>query len=376
MRFMTVLTKIATPLLTTAILGVTQPAGASNIQGSDAPWSAPTPRIVRSDLTFISGAARLSGTLYLPASRKRSPVVVVYHGASDALRTAPLYRHLVEMLPSLGIGVFVYDRRGSGMSTGPSAGGSYAMLADDGIAARHALANLPSVDPRRMGYWGLSQGGWLAALAAERDPGCAFAISISAPMATADVQMQFAVANILRIKGFDQQAIDLAIDARLAVDQFMRGEVDRPTAQRRLDAAASQPWFDLIYLSRSFKDPDKSDWAAEMRNDPMAVVSRVRKPLLIVYGSADPWVPVSASLQRLAAAGLRKETIDVRVIAGADHAMMTSATPLAQVDPPTMAHQAPEAPEYFAMLTRWLLSMGVAADPLDRHSQAGRLGHP
>jgi pimeloyl-ACP methyl ester carboxylesterase len=267
------------------------------------------------------------------------------------------------MLPPLGICVFVYDRRGSGSSTGPSAGGSYVTLADDGVAARRAVEKLRTVDPRRIGYWGLSQGGWLAALAAERGPGCAFAISISAPMATADVQMRFAVANILRIRGYDQRAIDLAVDARLAVDQFMRGEVDRPTAQRRLNVAASQPWFDLTYLDRSFSDPGKSAWAAEMRNDPMAVVSRLRKPLLIVYGSADPRVPVSASLQRLAATGLPQGKIDVRVIAGADHAMMTSATPLSQVDPPTMAHQAPEAPEYFAVLTRWLLRIGIATDP-------------
>lgn len=353
------LTKIALSLLTTAMLSGTQLAGATNIQRRDVPWSAPTAQIERSDVSFASGAARLSGTLYLPASRTRSPVVVVYHGASDALRTAPLYSHLVQMLPPLGIGVFVYDRRGSGSSTGPSAGGSYAMLADDGIAARRALSKLPSVDPQRVGYWGLSQGGWLAALAAERDPDCAFAISISAPMATADVQMRFAVANILRIRGYDQRAINLAVGARLAVDQFMRGEVDRPTAQRRLNAAASQPWFGLTYMSKTFSDPEKSDWAAEMRNDPMAVVDRVRKPLLMVYGSEDPWVPVSASLQRLTATGRSRRTIDVHVIAGADHAMMTSASPLTQVDPAAMAHQAPEAPEYFAVMTRWLLSIGI-----------------
>lgn len=31
-------------------------------------------------------------------------------------RELPLYQHLKEMLPALGIAVFIYDRRGSGKS--------------------------------------------------------------------------------------------------------------------------------------------------------------------------------------------------------------------------------------------------------------------
>lgn len=329
-------------------------------QKASNPWHVPTSPIEQSEMTVISGSARLAGTLFRPPSVKRYPVVIVFHGASDPLRTAPLYRHLTEMLPRLGIGVFVFDRRGSGKSTGPGANGSYAVLADDGIAIRKALSHLPGVIPQKIGYWGLSQGGWLAALAAERDPACAFAISISAPMVTADVQMRFAIANILRIRGYDQQAIDLATDARLAVDQFMRGQLDRASAQRRVDAAATQPWFDLIYLSRTFNDPDKSDWANEMRNDPMTVINRVRKPMLVLYGSEDPWVPVAASVAMLRSAPQSHRRIEARVISGADHAMMTSASPLAQVDPQAYLKQAPEAPEYFAVLAQWLLVSGIA----------------
>ena len=60
-------------------------------------------------------------------------------------------------------------------------------------------------------------------------------------MVTPDVQMKFAVTNILRIKGYSQADIDLAIAARTGVDDFMRGRLDRATAQARLDAAASKP---------------------------------------------------------------------------------------------------------------------------------------
>ena len=318
------------------------------------------PVVERTELTVPSGNARLSGTLYMPRSSTPRPVVVVFHGAADPLRAAPLYRHLIAMLPPLGIGVFVYDRRGSGRSTGPSAAGSYAMLADDGIAARRYLATRPGVDPRRIGFWGLSQGGWLAALGAQRDPACAFAISVSAPMVPADVQMRFAVANILRIRGYDDAAIGMADAARAAVDGFMRGEVDRPTAQRAVDLAAAQPWFGLTYMGRTFDDPEKSDWAHEMQNDPLSVMRQIRTPMLVLYGSADPWVPVATSLDRLKGLLVVNPRLEVGVVTGADHMMMTSVPPLTQVDPQAILQQSPEAPEYFGVMTSWLVRNGFA----------------
>lgn len=346
--------------LLSALAAVNSGGAAADASSIRASWSAETPHVLRSDLTFASGEARLSGTLYLPHTNRPSPVIVVFHGANDPLRTAQLYRHLISMLPPLGIGVFVYDRRGTGQSRGPSANGAYTVLADDGIAARKMLSTLPSVDAHEIGYWGLSQGGWLAALAATRDPTCAFAIAISAPMATADVQMRFAVGNILRIKGYDQHAINIALDARRAVDDYMEGKVDRKTAQRFLDRAIAQPWFDLIYMAKTFSDPDKSDWAREMRNDPLAVMSTIQIPILVLYGSADPWVPVTASLDRLDTLLAEHTKLKIAVIAGADHAMMTSASPLQQIDPKLVAAQSPEAPAYFAILAQWLTTLGIA----------------
>ena len=339
--------------------GVAQPSPAALPDAATVPWSAPTPPPKASELTFTSGEARLSGTLYLPASRGPRPVVVVYHSASDALRDATLYRHLIAMLPPLGIGVFVFDRRGSGRSSGPAPDGSFEVLADDGIAARRMLEGVAGVDRRRIGYWGLSQGGWLAALAARRDPDCAFSISISAPMVTADVQMLFATGNVLRIRGYGQEAIDTALDARRGVDNFMRGLTSREDAQKRLDRAAAQPWFDQIYMSRTFHDPSVSGWAREMRNDPLAVVTAIRKPTLILYGATDPWVPVATSLERLAPVVRSHRNLTLHVIAGADHAMMTSATPRSQVDPVATARQAPEAPEYFGVMIAWLARQGL-----------------
>ncbi len=323
-------------------------------------WSAPrTTSVESSELTFSNGATELSGTLYVPQGAAKIPAVVVFHGASEPTRDLPLYRHLIQMLPPLAVAVFVYDRRGSGKSGGGPAHGDYDALADDGVAALHKLAQDPRIDPKRIGFWGLSQGGWLSLLAASRCPDTAFAIAVSGPMTTPDVQMNFAVANILRIKGYSQADIDLAVAARSAVDAFERGSLDRATAQKRLDAVVDKPWFDLIYMDKTFADPDKSGWAREIRHDPLATLPRVKAPTLVIYGANDPWVPVKLSVERLRASASRYRNITTVVVAAADHEMMLSASPEAQIDPAGLTTLAPDSPEYFGVLASWLTAEGL-----------------
>jgi pimeloyl-ACP methyl ester carboxylesterase len=327
-------------------------------------WSAqPTTSVEAQERTFHSGTVQLSGTLYTPKVEGRVPAIVVFHAASGPTRDFPLYRHVVEMLPPLGIAVFVFDRRGSGKSRGTLDDSDYTMLADDGIAAQHMLALDSRIDARRIGFWGLSQGGWLSLLAAARSPRAAFAIAISAPMTTPDVQMIFAAQNILRIKGFPQADIDQAVAARTAVDDFMRGTRDRASTQAILDVAATKPWFPHIYMSKALADPDRSRWAKEMRHDPLATLDAVKLPALVIYGSADPWVPVTTSIERLRASAVRHPNVEVAVIAGADHAMATSVSAADQIDPVLSSREAPQSPQYFGLLAAWLAKQGLARVP-------------
>ncbi|AIY40879.1 hypothetical protein LT85_1721 [Collimonas arenae] len=327
-------------------------------------WSAPASTTVTvSEKHFNNGQVELSGTLYAPQATGKVPAVVVLHAASVATRDLALYRHLIQALPPLGIAVFVYDRRGSGKSGGTLADSDYNVLADDGIAAQRMLAHDARIDPGRIGFWGLSQGGWLSLLAAARSPQTAFAISISAPLTTPDVQMNFAVANILRIKGYTQADVDMAVAARTAVDEFERGKLDRVTAQARLDAVVGKPWFGLIYLDKTFKDPDTSRWAKEMAHDPLKTLDAVRAPALIMYGANDPWVPAKLSADILRKNASKYPNIHTAVIAGADHDMMLSASPESQVDPKALSVQAPEAPEYFSLMAAWLTEKGFARVP-------------
>lgn len=320
-----------------------------------APWSAPASTVVvQEEKVFRSGGADLNGTLYLPKEGRALGAVVVTHSASSATRDLPLYAHLKTMLPAMGLAVFVYDRRGSGKSGGDLATSDYALLADDAIAAVRMLKADPRIDPGRVGIWGQSQGGWIALLAASRSPDVAFVVSVSAPVVTPDVQMTFYSTNSLRVNGYPQAEIDQMIATRKAVDDYMRGTGDRETAQRLVDAAKVKPWFRLTYMGETVKDREVSRWRREIEHDPMRTLEQVRVPTLMMFGAADPVVPVEISVERLKAVGAAHPRMRVVVIARADHAMQTSVDPKTQMDPARVTEDYPEAPEYFGVLASWL----------------------
>jgi len=371
--------RLAASLLTlaAALAATAAPAAEPSHQALAPPasaWTAPaTVALATEDVSFrASDSVTFRGTLLVPRGSPKAPLVVVFHGASSPSRNEALYDHLKQMLPSLGIAVFVYDRRGTGASGGKASGNAYDRLADDGIAAAQTLARDPRIDPARIGFWGLSQGGWLSLLAASRWKQTAFAISVSAPMVTPDVQMNFAVANILRIKGYSEADIRLALSARTAVDEFERGQLDRAAAQKRLDAVVDKPWFPLIYMDKTFADPDKSGWAKEIRHDPLASIGSINARTLILYGARDPWVPVAVSVDRLRTFTVSHPNMIAAVVGGADHAMMMSVPPARQIDPAFFPVQAPDSPEYFGRLAAWLQVNGIARSPARADEQRSR----
>lgn len=349
------------------------------------PWAAPaSTTVLREDMRFHNGDAELAGTLYLPAGGHALSAVVVTHGAGSPLRTSLLYRHLTQMLPPLGVAVFVYDRRGTGQSGGDPRTGDFTLLADDAIAAVRLLKTDSRIDPRRVGVWGLSQGGWLSLLAASRSRDVAFAVSISAPLTPADVQMRFFSANALTVNGYGPADIDQMTATRKAVDDYAHGLGSLEEAQRRLDEAKTKPWFKYIYLPGTLSERTIAGWRKEISLDPLQTVEAVRVPTLVLYGATDPEIPVAISVDRLQPVLATHPNVRVAVIAGADHAMQTSVTAKDLMDPAKVDAAAPDAPEYFARLTDWMVRQGVACDrncsppfrPAASVRRPGPKGHP
>ena len=340
--------------------------GAVPVSAARSPTGTPSwavhPQIVvqKQEMTFTSAGAKLSGTLYYPEGHRNLAAVVVLHASGEPSQDDHLYTHLKQMLPPLGIAVFVFDRRGTGKSGGGEHGKQdFDVLSNDGIAAFRMLIKDPRIDAKRVGFWGLSQGGGLTLLAAQKEPRAAFAIAVSPLISTGDVQMMFASENILRIKCYPQSEIDQAMATRRAIDDYDRGKIDRATVERMLDAAEHKPWFKQIYLGRDMIDP-KSDWREQISSDPMKSLNGSRVPTLLVFGQDDVWIPVAAALRQLHATTKLHPNITTRLISGATHEMMLGVDPKNEIDPASFSKFAPNAPEYFGVMSAWLGERGIA----------------
>jgi uncharacterized protein len=344
--------------VTTAILVVVGWAGGqATSQSATDLWHVAATQTVLEEIQFTNGGAQLKGTVYLPKTGNNLPAVVVLHHAALPTRDANLYRHLCEGLPAMGIAVLVYDRRGSGKSTGDLDKADYETLADDAVAGQHALGKLSRIDPMKIGFWGLSQGGWLAVLAAGRSRDAAFAIAVSSPLVTAEEQMQFATKNLLTVRGYSQADVQEMLATRKAWIGYLHGKTSRDEAAGALSKAEAKPWFDIAYLPRASQltsDPAHDANRRRLDDDPIAAARQVKVPLLFLFADSDPWVPVGESVKRLQSFSRELPNIEYSVVSNANHEMMFPENEKMQVDQETTRNEVPQAPAYFMLLASWL----------------------
>lgn len=137
------------------------------------------------ELSFENEGARLAGALYLPKQSGRYPAVVIAQGSIRAPRR--LYHFWADRLVRSGIAVFSFDKRGTGDSGGVyeaennSSLENLTLLASDVAAAIVAVRRHAEIDGARVGILGLSMGGWLAPLAAQRADSVGFMALVSGP---------------------------------------------------------------------------------------------------------------------------------------------------------------------------------------------------
>ncbi len=258
---------------------------------------------------------RDGATLVASYSPAGPTAVVAVHGASEGTRGWYLYRHLHDVLPPAGIGVVTFDRRGDGESTGTQSRGHFGTQADDALAVADAAG------AERIGLWGISQGGWVAPLAAARSDRVAFLVLLASTGVTPAAQMRYAVAEQIRRGGFDDEAVARAGSLRARAEAWIRGE-DAGDLNAELAAAAREPWWPLAFLPEGLPPeseaaPIRRELADEMFFEPEPVFAAVRVPTLLFYGDDDSWTPVQPSIDAWRRA--RGDEVEVVVLPGTGH---------------------------------------------------------
>lgn len=217
-------------------------------------------------ITVAADGVRLAGTLSLPRWRSGPhPAVIFVHGSGRSVRSDMITD--VRRFVDRGMAVYTYDKRGVGESSGtfaePSSrhSGVLQELALHARAAYEEVCRRPEIDATRVGFFGVSQAGWIIPLAAtmtSSSPAPRFAILLSGPAVSTGVEEFY---SELTADGRNPQALADMTRIRAAVD----------------------------------------DYRGPAGYDPKAVLSRFHTPSLWILGELDLSVPTWASVRALAA---------------------------------------------------------------------------
>lgn len=317
-------------------------------------------KIVEEEVRFGDAVA---GTLLRPAgSGARLAAVVVLGGSDWAVRSGA--RRDAEIFASYGLAALIFDRRGNGATPGNPIH-SFAVDADDALAAVRYLKTRPDILPNAVGVTGRSQGGWLAPLAASKGREVDFVVIFVPPAVSPFVQEKNRRINELADRGFDSAARDQeAAYLDLAV-HYAETREDWGRYRTAREAAKAKGFPDDVLESDKKDDPEWEWGRANWRYDPVPALDRVKAPVLAVFGgndrNVDPAVNVPIMRAAFERAGNRDATI--LVVPGANHALNV----LAKADVP-YHRQTGFGNQGWPDVARWLrshlpISEGLAAKP-------------
>lgn len=287
--------------------------------------------LITRETAFTSEGLTFHGKLVMPARGRAQALAVWVEGSNnnpstdDAVWPYELARR--------GIGVFVYDKRGTGASGGAMSSDVLVRARDTAAAVAQARRLAPHV--RRVGVIGASQGGWVAPLTATLST-LDFVIPTFALAESPIAQDQALVQIQLRQAGFDAQAHAAAQELTTITARIVVRNADEDFAA--LDAFkaknAGAPWLKAIQ-PRSYTGLFLMFSTAQIKAagpamaqglrfdyDPRPVIETIAPRQLWLLAGADTQAPNAQTQTILREIQTKRDDLSVVVFAKADHGMI------------------------------------------------------
>jgi pimeloyl-ACP methyl ester carboxylesterase len=287
-------------------------------------------------VSFVGQDATLQGTLFLPEEKGPHPAIVLLHGSGALTRYS--FGPYPHFFTSLGLAVLVYDKRGTGDSTGDRmevvVTGDATRRPDsfypsdlehDALAALRFLKGRPEINPRKIGFWGSSEGGMLTTQVAAHSRDVAFAINSSGFMGPLWQTVLYQVEADLKSKGASVADIRAALDFTrrwLAVARTGKGFAAYQE-QRQALLAAKKRWF--YWWNDGFTSLAQMQWVWRhvLAFDPLPALGKVTCPVLGVFGERDLSTDVVSATKNMKTALSAAENKDftVKIFTNAGHSL-------------------------------------------------------
>ncbi|MGI8696633.1 MAG: alpha/beta hydrolase family protein [Mycobacteriales bacterium] len=266
---------------------------------------------------------RLAAEILIPATPGPHPVWLDVHAAGDGLRAHCTPRW--QAMAPRGYAVVRWDKPGCGESTGDWRRQTVAVdRAREVLAVADAIRSMAEVDKHRLVTCGTGEGAWAVLAAAAIDaelllPRLAAAVTVGAAVRLTDREE-----HRLRHELPERYAASSAdVGEALGLYRRQAGLIRCGQPMSRVEALAA-PYRDKRWYDGAFGR--EAGWDFTARNlelDPVPWLSRIRCPVLSLWGGQDLRVDVRASRSAYAAGLGRRLT--AQVFPGADHGLRVCA---------------------------------------------------
>ncbi|NIF04329.1 lysophospholipase [Chryseobacterium sp. Tr-659] len=253
------------------------------------------------EIKFTNAGISLAGVLFKPKkSEKPIPYVILVHRSGWEDRNTPWYHSLAYILASKGIGVLLYDKRGTGKSTGNFSSADFNDLADDAVSAFNYIKGRKDLNYAKIGFLGASQGGWIVPLAANKVSNCGFAILIVGPAVSLYEQDINRVQYTLTDEGYSKESIDSALHySRLFFKYIQSNNIkDWEVLKAYASKIKDEKWIDYLDIPQS-QTGDDIVWWRRNKYDPKEALSKIKCPVLSVFGEKDVLVPPAENKNKM-----------------------------------------------------------------------------
>jgi uncharacterized protein len=287
------------------------------------------------EIAFESGSFHIVGDLRLPEGTAPFPVVLFVHGSGAADRTNfGGYLPIIERILDAGYAVFSWDKPGTGESTGQvdNTPRVYHQRAQIVLDAIEVMKKHPVIDHRRIGLWGISQGGYVMPLALSQTKDIAFMICVSCAGVAGDDQLAYQLISQTICEGAPKEKDSQLKTLLSELDEARSFETYEEYVHYREVLSAlreigsdTTTGFRVPGIIPEFawqaNDPEVEGWW-----NPVRVIEQTRIPVLVINGdkdtNLDPIQGAYAWRKALEQAG--NPNSQVEILPGINHFMFAS----------------------------------------------------
>lgn len=288
----------------------------------------------------------IHGTLTLPNNVKKAPVVILITGSGPQNRDSEILGHrpflvLADYLTRQGIAVFRYDERGVGESGGDFATATSRDFASDAALILQMIAKHKSIDNKRIGVYGHSEGAMVAAILNAEFINPNFIILAAGPGVPIPELLRRQSDDILKIQGVTRSKRDDINNLNADIYRFLENSENLESASIKINEYFNK----LITEADNENDEDKLQRVVETKKsirenvitpwfhffikfDPEYYYGQISVPTLIINGKKDLpvwWEDNPTAIKRIITESSNKQ-VEMKIYDDINHLFQTAET--------------------------------------------------